>query len=73
MEHNVLSELNKISIPCLVIGGKQDIFTPEWMAKEVADAIPGAQLHLYDQSGHAFHWENLEDFNDRVKDWLISK
>lgn len=71
MEHHVLNQLGKIRIPSLVIGGKQDIFTPEWMAKEVAEAIPGAQLHLYDKSGHAFHWENLEDFNERVKEWLL--
>lgn len=72
MEHDVLNCLGMIHIPSLVIGVRQDIFTPEWMAQEVADGIPGAQLHLYDQSGHAFHWENLEDFNDRVKNWLLS-
>jgi hypothetical protein len=25
----------------LVIGGKEDIFTPVWMAEEVANGIPG--------------------------------
>lgn len=72
MEHDVLNKLSEIKVPCMVMGGKQDIFTPEWMSKEVADTIPGAVLHLYDHSGHAFHWENLEDFNVRVKDWLLS-
>ena len=40
------------------------------MTKEVAAAIPGSVLHIYEKSGHAFHWENLEDFNMRVGDWL---
>jgi pimeloyl-ACP methyl ester carboxylesterase len=70
VNHDLLNELPKISQPCLVIGGKEDIFTPAWMAHEVANAIPHSQLHLYEKSGHAFHWENLEDFNSRVHDWL---
>ena len=72
MDHDVLSQLPNIVQPCLIIGGKQDIFTPEWMAQEVAADIPESDLHLYDQSGHAFHWENLDDFNGRVKDWLLN-
>ena len=70
MDHNVLDQLAKISQPCLVIGGKKDIFTPPWMAQEVASAIPNAQLHLYENSAHAFHWEEIDDFNPRVRDWL---
>ncbi|MGB2846251.1 MAG: alpha/beta hydrolase [Saprospiraceae bacterium] len=71
MEHDVLSQLHNIFQTCLILGGKADIFTPEWMARDVAAAIPGSDLHLYDHSGHAFHWENLDDFNRRVKDWLL--
>ena len=70
MDHNVLDQLAKITQPCLVIGGKKDIFTPPWMAQEVASAIPKAQLHLYENSAHAFHWEEIDDFNPRVRDWL---
>jgi hypothetical protein len=48
-----------------------DTFTPQWMSKEVAAAIPGADLHLYDNAGHAFHWECLNDFNPRTTEWLL--
>lgn len=70
-EHNTLSDLARIACPTLVIGGEDDIFTPPWMSKEVAAAIPGAELHLYPGAGHAFHWERIEDFNPRVRDWLL--
>jgi pimeloyl-ACP methyl ester carboxylesterase len=40
------------------------------MAREVAAAIPNSKLHFYPESGHAFHWENLEDFNKQVNNWL---
>ncbi len=41
------------------------------MAEEVVGAIPNAELYMYDGCGHAFHWEQIEDFNQRVRNWLI--
>ena len=41
------------------------------LSEEVAAAIPGADLHLYDNAGHAFHWECLGDFNPRTTEWLL--
>lgn len=72
VNHSVLDQLGSISVPCLVIGGKDDIFTPLWMGEEVAKAIPNADSHFYDGAGHAFHWEKLDDFNPRVKEWLLA-
>lgn len=70
--HNTLAELGSINKPCLVIGGRNDIFTPVWMSEEVAGAIPNSELHLYDDAGHAFHWECIDDFNPRVRAWLTA-
>ena len=72
IEHNVVNQLGQISCPSLVIGGEDDIFTPQWMAKEVAGGIPNSELHLYPGAGHAFHWERIDDFNPRVRDWLAA-
>jgi len=71
VNHDVLAKLNEIQCPCLVIGGKQDIFTPLWMGEEVAAGIPNAESHFYDGAGHAFHWEMMSDFNPRVRNWLL--
>lgn len=73
VSHSVLEDLEKVTCPVFVLGGEEDIFTPVWMTKEVAAAIPGSKLHIYPKSGHAFHWENLNDFNVRVGDWLKSQ
>ena len=70
--HDVLSELGRITCPSLVIGGEVDIFTPPWMAREVAGGIPGCELHLYPDAGHAFHWERVDDFNPRIRNWLLA-
>ncbi len=71
MSHNVMDDLYKIKQPALVIGGKEDIFTPPWMAKELAENISNAAIHLYEGCGHAFHWEAIEDFNPRIMSWLL--
>lgn len=70
IHHDSLERLKTITAPTLVIGGEDDIFTPRWMADEIAAEIPHNTLHLYPQSGHAFHWENIADFNPRVRDFI---
>ncbi len=70
--HNVVDQLGNIAVPCLVIGGKDDIFTPLWMAEEVAGGIPNCDTHFYDGAGHAFHFEKTDDFNPRVMEWLTA-
>lgn len=72
INHDVYAQLPSVKQSTLVIGGKADIFTPVWMAEEVAGAIPNAELFLYNDCGHAFHWEQLNDFNERVRQWLLN-
>ncbi len=73
INHHVLDQLPNIKVPTLVIGGKEDIFTPLWMAEEVAGAIEGSEMYLYDGLGHGFHFENTADFNPRVRNWILEK
>ena len=70
VNHNTIEQLVDIKAACLVIGGEADCFTPRWMADEIHAALPNSNLHLYPESGHAFHWENLTDFNQRVLDFV---
>ncbi len=72
INHAVLTELCTVSQPTLIIGGREDIFTPVWMAEEIRATMPNAELFLYEESGHAFHFENMEDFNTRVTNWLLT-
>jgi len=71
IQHDALQMLPQIKQPVLVIGGKEDIFTPVWMASAVAEAIPNSELYMYDGCGHAFHWEQMADFNERINSWLL--
>jgi len=52
------AELPSIAVPTLVIAGECDDVAPLGDAGEVAALIPGARLAIYDDAGHAMHWED---------------
>lgn len=72
VNHNVLNDLPTILQDTLVIGGEDDQFTPKWMAEEIVEAMPNAELYLYPKAGHIFHFEHLKDFNQRTLNWLLA-
>jgi pimeloyl-ACP methyl ester carboxylesterase len=57
---NSLSSLNQITSPTLVIGGRDDRCFPMATLKEMADAIPGAELVFLDDAGHSLFAEQPE-------------
>ena len=46
LAHDTLDRLGGITAPTLVIVGEQDLLTPPWQSRAVADAIPGARFEL---------------------------
>ena len=44
--------LPRITVPVLMIGGDQDVYFPEALARETADLIPNCTLRLYEGKGH---------------------
>ena len=69
LTHNAYDELNKIQMPCLVIGAEQDEVVGGEASKEIAAKIPGSQLYMYPDYGHGV-FEEAKDFNQRVKAFL---
>ena len=63
LAHDTLDRLGGITAPTLVIVGEQDLLTPTWQSKAVADAIPGARYELVTGPGssHALHLERPDD------------
>jgi len=63
LDHDSLDRLGGITAPTLVLVGEQDLLTPPWQAKKVADAISGARFELLTGPGssHALHVERLDD------------
>jgi 3-oxoadipate enol-lactonase len=72
LQFDALDRLGGITAPTLVIVGEQDLLTPPWIAREVADAIPGARFEVIrgDGSSHVVPIERPDDFNRLVSDFL---
>ena len=72
LQFDALDRLDGIKAPTLIIVGEQDLLTPPWIAREVADRIPGAQLKIVtgDGSSHLVPLERPDKFNQLVMDFL---
>lgn len=68
--HDALDRLSEITAQTLVIVGDQDLLTPPWAARQVAQAIPGAQLQVLEGGGHCLFWEIPDTFNRAVIEFL---
>jgi pimeloyl-ACP methyl ester carboxylesterase len=72
LAHDTLDQLGRITAPTLVIAGEQDLLTPPWHGKQVADAIPGARHQLFTGPGssHALDVERAEEWRPLVAGFL---
>jgi 3-oxoadipate enol-lactonase len=51
-EPKLTTRLPQIRVPACVVVGAEDILTPVSVSKQIADAIPGAELHVIPECGH---------------------
>lgn len=69
-DFDVTANLPHICIPTLVTSGEADECTP-YIAKQVADGIPGAEWHLFgDGATHCVHLEVPDEYNAVVEEFL---
>ena len=71
-QFDALDQLAAITAPTLVVVGEQDLLTPPWIAREVAEAIPHARFEVIrgDGSSHVVPIECPDEFNRLVLDFL---
>lgn len=63
--------LETITVPALVVCGKQDSITPPPYSRRMAEAIPDARLELVDGAGHMAPLERAEPVNRALRAfWL---
>jgi pimeloyl-ACP methyl ester carboxylesterase len=68
--HDATGRLGGITVPTLITAGDRDIFTPLAFAEELHDQIPRSALKVFPGTGHAHHWEVLDEFNEYTTEWL---
>lgn len=73
--HDTMDRLGEISAPTTVIVGEQDLLTPPWQSKKVADAIPGAEFQLLTggKTGHGLHVEQPEQLAELMSAFLAKQ
>ena len=69
LTHDAYDRLQEITAPTLVVGGALDKALGGEASKEIASAIPGAELRMYDNWGHGLY-EEEKDFNREVLAFL---
>ncbi|WP_312239524.1 alpha/beta fold hydrolase [Pantoea sp.] len=70
MAHDATASLSSIQTPTLVVCAQDDILTPPYQSRLLADAIPGAELNIVPQGGHSFSETETTLFNQITLDFL---
>ena len=63
-------KLNSIKIPTLLMTGDADLYTPPSLLRMVAAEIPGSEVVIVPDTGHAIYWERPDVFNRVVLDFI---
>ncbi|MES2727764.1 MAG: alpha/beta hydrolase [Bacteroidota bacterium] len=66
------STLNEITIPTLIICGREDIVTPLAQSEMMHKTIKGSILHVIDNAGHVSNLEQPDEFNKHLLDFLTT-
>lgn len=72
MRESVEDTLPNISVPTLLVWGKQDRITPPFVGEDFNRLIPNSELHFIDECGHAPMLEQPLDFS-RIMRAFINK
>lgn len=70
MAHDASANLSRIRTPTLVVCANDDILTPPYQSRLLAEAIPGAELIVVPQGGHSFSETQTDTFNQIALDFL---
>jgi proline iminopeptidase len=66
----VTEKLSRISCPTLITVGRHDWITPVEASEELARHIPGAELIVFEKSGHSPQIEERDSWLSAVRQFL---
>jgi proline-specific peptidase len=69
-EYDVRPQLTSILVPTLVLHGSYDWVIPLREAEELAQTIPHARLHIFEQRGHGVHGDAPEAYTQVIRTFL---
>jgi pimeloyl-ACP methyl ester carboxylesterase len=63
-------ELAKIKVPTLILWGDKETVFPRSEQELLLAALPNARLKIYEDTGHAMHWERPERFAKDLQEFM---
>lgn len=63
MRRDYIPLLGQITVPSLIIVGREDAFTPVALSEEMHRGIPASRLDVIEDSGHMSNLERPDEFN----------
>jgi 3-oxoadipate enol-lactonase len=66
------STLEEITIPTLILCGREDALTPVAQSQFMHEQIPGSILHVLEEAGHVSNLEQPDEFNLLVKEFVAA-
>lgn len=70
VSYELVTSMQKISCPCLLLWGGQDQIVPLWIAKKMQRTIPHSQLASISFADHAVPYKKPETFSEKVDAFL---
>lgn len=70
LAHDRSTEIASIDKPSLIIGTVDDATIPYYFAEDLKAAIPGSEIHFFDDGGHYSYRRHSEQWNTLVQDFL---
>lgn len=67
---NMCSTLNKISVPTLILCGKEDVVTVPEESEFLQDNIENSTLYIIDNAGHLSNLEQSGEFNQHLANFI---
>ncbi|MBX5484055.1 MAG: alpha/beta hydrolase [Myxococcaceae bacterium] len=72
-EHTAWDHLPRIDVPTLIVGGEKDRFTPVWLSRRMAEAIPGSEFMIVPHGSHTAPLEQPELVGRRIDRFLKTR
>ncbi len=68
---DVMSRLQEISLPTLILCGREDRLTPPKYSQFLSEKLPGAKLCVIPDAGHYVMREQGEMVNRAIEEWMM--
>lgn len=70
VRHNLADKLHQVKAPTLLVWGRQDQITPDFVGDKFHELIENSKLVFLDKCGHAPMMEHPESFNKHLESFL---